>query len=101
MKHPGRWRKSCPFRRDGGDGGDDDPQADLKADIASAQGKAVLLETTSARLVRGTLVLHLVVTGSRSRLGPAPTPTLATIMETGFSQMLSAMGVPPPHVLRW
>ena len=84
-----------PIPADGGDDSDDDPTADLKADIASAQGKAVLLETTSAGWSEGRSAAPR-RDWIAARLGPAPTPTLATIMETGFSQMLSAMGVPPP-----
>lgn len=34
--------------RDGGDGSDDDPLAELKADIRAARGKALLVETTAA-----------------------------------------------------
>ena len=34
--------------QDGGDGEDDDPLAPLKADIARARGKALIVETTAA-----------------------------------------------------
>ena len=37
-----------PIPSDGGSGGDDDPLAKLKSDIAAARGKALLVETTSA-----------------------------------------------------
>ena len=37
-----------PVPSDGGDGGDEDPLASLKADITAARGKAVLTETTAA-----------------------------------------------------
>ena len=66
--------------------------------LHSAQGQsALLLETNVGRLVRDG---RSGCTSSKdwiaARLGPASaTPTLATIMETGFSQMLSAMGCPP------
>ena len=37
-----------PVPADGGDGGDDDPLAMLKADIASGRGRTLLVETTAA-----------------------------------------------------
>ena len=37
-----------PIPQDGGDGEDDDPLASLKADLAAAKGKTVLVETTSS-----------------------------------------------------
>ena len=42
-----------PVPQDGGSGGDDDPLAELKADIAKAKGKAVLVETTAAGFGQG------------------------------------------------
>ena len=42
-----------PVPADGGDGGDDDPLKQLKADIAAAKGKAVLVETTAAGYGQG------------------------------------------------
>ena len=37
-----------PIPQDGGDGGDDDPLKDLKADLANMKGNTALLETTAA-----------------------------------------------------
>ena len=37
-----------PVPSDGGDGGDDDPLAGFKADLAGARGRSILTETTSA-----------------------------------------------------
>ena len=90
-----------PIPADGGDGGDDDPQADLKADIASAQGKAVLLETTSARLVRGTLVLH------QSRDWIAVSARASPNTDFGYNHgnwifsNAERYGSAAAHVLRW
>ena len=42
-----------PVPQDGGTGGDDDPLAALKADIAKAKGRALLVETTAAGYGQG------------------------------------------------
>ena len=42
-----------PVPQDGGDGGDDDPLAELKADIGKARGRALLIETTAAGYGQG------------------------------------------------
>ena len=39
-----------PIPTDGGDGGEDNPLASLKTDIAGLKGKIALVETTSAGL---------------------------------------------------
>ena len=79
---------------DGGDGGDDDPLAELKADVARARGKAAFLETTSAGWGEGR--------GSApqrdwmsSRLGPNPPAALAEIRRDAFESVLAACGYPP------
>ena len=76
---------------DGGDGGDDDPLAMLKADIAKARGKAAFLETTAAGWGEGR--------GSApqrdwmaSRLGPNPPAALAEIRRDAFAAVVAACG---------
>ena len=83
-----------PDGQDGGDGSDDDPLAMLKADIAKARGKALLLETTAAGFGEG------MSSAPRrdwisSRLGPNPPAGMATIAEQAFARMLAACGCPP------
>ena len=42
-----------PIPADGGDGGEGDPLANLKTDIAKAKGRPVLLKTTSGGFAEG------------------------------------------------
>ena len=75
------------------DGGDDDPLAELKTDIAAAKGKAVLTETTAAGWGEGRAAAPQ-SDWKPQRLGanpPAALPSLRT--EAGMS-VLSACGVP-------
>ena len=89
----GRWQTCCQFRRMAETLGTEDPTADLKADLASARGKAVLLETTAHAWGEGRSAAPKRDWIS-SRLGPDPPVALAEIMERGFSQMLAAFGCP-------
>lgn len=79
---------------DGGDDSEDDPLATLKADITSARGKALLLETTAAGWDQGRV-------GApqrdwvASRLGPQPTESMVRIADAAFARMLAACGCPP------
>ena len=80
--------------QDGGDGGDDDPLKDLKADIAKARGKALLIETTAAGWGEG-------MSGAprkdwqASRLGPNFPASMADVQGQAFTSVLAACGVPP------
>ena len=80
--------------QDGGDGGEDDPLAALKADIAGARGKAMLVETTAAGWADGkaSAPQH---DWRQSRLGPAPPAVLAEIRRDVFGHVLAATGTPP------
>ena len=80
--------------QDGGDGGDDDPLALMKADIKAARGKALLVETTAAGWGEGR--------GSapqsdwkQSRLGPSPPAALVELRRDAFQAVLAACGTPP------
>ena len=79
---------------DGGDGGEDDPLAMLKADIAKARGKAAFLETTAAGWGGGR-------SGApqrdwmASRLGPNPPAALAEIRRDAFAAVVAACGASP------
>ena len=80
---------------DGGDGDEEtDPLAKLKADIGSARGKALLVETTAAGFGEGRAAAPQ-KDWVGSRLGPSPPAALVEVAEQSFARMLSACGVPP------
>ena len=79
---------------DGGDGSDADPLALLKADIAKARGKAVLVETTAAGWDSGKAAAPQ-KDWRADRLGPSPPDAMATIRKSVFEHVLAACGVPP------
>lgn len=79
---------------DGGDGGDDDPLKMLKADIAAARGKAVLVETTAAGWGEGMSAAPR-RDWTASRLGANPPEALAMIRRDAFEAVLAACGTPP------
>ncbi|MDE2783792.1 MAG: hypothetical protein OXK77_12615 [Gemmatimonadota bacterium] len=79
---------------DGGDDSEDDPLKLLKADIRTARGKALLVETVMAGHGEGR--------GAApqrdwipSRLGPMPPESMARIQEQAFAAVLAATGTPP------
>ncbi len=80
--------------QDGGDGSDDDPLKLLKADIASARGKALLIETTSAGWGdgRGAAPQKDLVA---SRLGPQPPDSMVAVSKDAFARVLAACGCSP------
>ena len=80
--------------QDGGDDGDDDPLKMLKADIRTARGKALLLETTAAGFGEGRSAAPRRDWMS-SRLGPHPPESMAQVQEQSFSAVLAATGTPP------
>ena len=79
---------------DGGDGGDSDPLRQLKADIAGAKGKAVLLETTQAGWDQGRAAAPQ-RDWSSTRLGPHPPQALVELSKAAFARMLAACGASP------
>lgn len=79
---------------DGGDGGDEDPLAMLKADIAAARGKALLVETTAAGYGEGRTAAPA-RDWVASRLGPAPPEGIVQAADMAFSRVLAATGTPP------
>ena len=83
-----------PIPQDGGDGSDDDPLAQLKADIAGAKGCTVLLETTSAGLGEGRAAAPA-SDWTPKRLGAAPPDVIAKLRAEGAAGVISACGVPP------
>ena len=80
---------------DGGDGDDDtDPLAKLKADLGSARGRAMLVETTSAGFGEGRSAAPQ-SDWKQSRLGPQPPAALVAVADAAFARMLAACGCPP------
>ena len=83
-----------PIPQEPGDDADDNPLAGLRADIAAARGKAMLVETTAGGWGEGG------VNAPRSdwkaqRLGPAPTAALVALADASFSRVLASTGTPP------
>ena len=80
--------------QDGGDGGDTDPLALMKADISGARGKALLVETTNSGWDSGKAQAPQ-KDWRADRLGPSPPDAMATIRKSVFEHVLAACGVPP------
>ena len=80
--------------QDGGDDGDDDPLKMLKADIAGARGKALLVETSAAGWGEGKGAAPQ-ADWKQQRLGPMPPDSMATIRKDSFEAVLASCGTPP------
>ena len=83
-----------PVPADGGDGSEDDPLAELKADIRTARGRALLLETVAAGWGDG----RSAAPGrdwQPSRLGPTPPESMVAARLDAFGAVLGATGTPP------
>ena len=83
-----------PIPQDGGSGDDDDPLAELKADIRVARGRALLVETVNAGWGEGKMAAPQADWQPR-RLGPNPTQVQAIVAQQAFERTLAACGVPP------
>lgn len=80
--------------QDGGDDGEDDPLRELKADLRTARGRALLVETVAAGFGEGRgAAPHR--DWVASRLGPTPPESMATIRKDAFEAVLAATGTPP------
>ena len=79
---------------DGGDGGDDDPLASMKADVAAARGKALLVETTAGGWGEGASAAPR-KDWQASRLGPSPPDGMVKIADAAFARVLAACGASP------
>ena len=89
----GSVARLIPVPQDGGDSGDDDPLAKLKADIARGKGRALLVETTAAAWGEGKAAAPQ-SDWKQSRIGPDPPATLATLRSDAALAVLDACGVP-------
>ena len=72
-------------------GGDDDPLAQLRADIGAARGKAVLVETTAAGWGEGRASAPQ-ADWRPQRLGPMMPDALVAVADAAFSRMVAACG---------
>ena len=79
---------------DGGDGESSDPLQMLKADLRTARGKAMLVETTSAGFGDGRSAAPQ-RDWVPSRLGPNPPAGLVQVREQAFNAVLASTGTPP------
>ena len=80
--------------QDGGGDEDEDPLKMLKADIKTARGKALLVETTAAGWGEG-MASAPRRDWQQARLGPMPPDSLATLRKDTFEAVLAACGTPP------
>ena len=76
---------------DGGDDGDEDPLKDLKSDLRTAKGKAVLLETVAAAWGEGRSAAPQ-RDWMPSRLGPEPPVGLVQVRTDSYKEVLAAAG---------
>ena len=79
---------------DGGDGSDDDPLKNLKADIKAARGRALLVETTGAAWGEGRANAPQ-RDWQASRLGPMMPDSMVKVADAAFMRVLAACGCPP------
>ena len=82
-----------PIPADGGDGGDDDPQAALKRDLAAGRGRTMLVETTSAGYGEGKAAAPAEDWKPR-RFGASPPDSLPTLRSDAALAVLAACQVP-------
>lgn len=80
--------------QDGGDDDDNNPLKMIKADIAKARGKALLVETTAAGWAEGKSAAPQ-SDWKQQRLGPMMPESMATIRTDSFNAVLAACGTPP------
>ena len=83
-----------PIPQDGGDGdADDDPLAQLKLDLAAAEGRPILAETTSAGWGEGRASAPQ-ADWKAQRFGANPPATLGPLRDAASMAVLDACGVP-------
>ncbi len=90
----GPLAKLLAIPSDGGDNSYSDPLKMLKADIAGARGKALLVETSAAGWGEGRTAAPQ-RDWQAARLGPMPPESMATIRKDAFEAVLAACGMPP------
>ena len=80
--------------QEGGGDSEDDPLKLLKADIASARGRALLLETVAAAWGEGRAAAPQ-SDWKANRLGPQPPESMATLRKDTHAAVLAACGCSP------
>ena len=83
-----------PVPVDGGDGGSDDPLADLKSDLRASRGGVSLVETTAAGFGEGRGAAPLQDWKPR-RFGADPPDALRGLRSDVYEAVCAACGVPP------
>ena len=86
----GHW---LPVPQDGGEGGEDDPLASLKADLAAGRGRTMLVETTSAAWGEGRAAAPAEDWKPR-RFGASPPGALPALRTDAALAVLAACQVP-------
>ena len=94
MRRAVPWLSSWPSRRTAGPRPRTIPLAALKADLRTARGRALLVETVAGGWGEGATAAPR-RDWQASRLGPNPPETLATIRRDTFEAVLAATGTPP------
>ena len=82
-----------PIPADGGDGGEGDPMANLKLDIAGAKGRPVLLKTTSEGWAEGEAAAPQ-RDWQANRLGANPPESMISLRRDSALSVLNACQVP-------
>ena len=85
---------TVPEGNDAGSDDDDDPLAGLRADIAKARGRALLVETTSGGYADGKDAAPKRDWDPR-HLHPAPTDAMVKLADAAFGRVVAAAGCSP------
>ena len=83
-----------PIPSDGGDGSDDDPHKQLKADLAALAGNTSLIETTAAGFGEGKSAAPQ-TDWKPQRIGASPPDSLGSLRSDSTHAVMAACGVPP------
>ena len=83
-----------PIPSDGGDGSNDDPHKQLKADLASLAGNTSLIETTAAGFGEGKAAAPQ-TDWKPQRIGASPPDSLGSLRSDSAHAVMAACGVPP------
>ena len=83
-----------PVPQDGGTDDDSDPLKPLRADIAAARGKALLVETVAGGWGEGRVAAPQ-SDWKQQRLGPMPPDALVKLGDSSFARSLAAAGCSP------
>ncbi len=82
-----------PIPGDGGDGGEGDPLAEMKSDLAKARGRPVVLKTTASGWGEGPAAAPR-RDWAQSRIGAHPPDVLRSLRKDVIESLVTACGVP-------